>query len=128
MVVQVGARIHEDWVMGARLRHRLPAEYSRSDVIRFCMALAAGMDRYDAMREAESLRRETAAKVEDSGYTAVTANMSDELLTRAMSTLETSNVSFAVRYAIGLANEFSLDAIKAGADRGPRGRKPKTVS
>lgn len=125
-VIQVGAHIVEDWVMGVRIKHNLPASYTRSDVMRFAVALTAGMDRYDSMREAESMgRRELRAKPQADGFTAVGVNLPETLITQAMESLGTTNRSYAVRAALANAAQLPDTTV---ADRGQSGRNHRVSS
>lgn len=120
---QVGAQIEHDAIEDARIRNGLSASYSRSDVMRYCIARAAGLDHYDAMREAESMGRKTLApKAGESGLTSVTVNVAESLLEKAMQEAGTNNRSQAVRWALGVTAKRA-DLLER-ANRGPRGRKP----
>jgi hypothetical protein len=125
-VQKYGALIEPDAVEDARVRNDLPASYSRSDTLRYCIARAAGLDHFDALREAQKLGRRTLdPKVDDDGMASVTVYVPEDLLTQCMEMIGTKNRSHAVRVAIGEAANRA-DLIER-ADRGPRGRKPKSA-
>ena len=125
-VIQVGAHIVEDWVMGVRIKTNLPASYTRSDVMRFAVALTARwIVTIPCVRQSSMGRRELRAKPQADGFTAVGVNLPETLITQAMESLGTTNRSYAVRAALANAAQLPDTTV---ADRGQSGRNHRVSS